>query len=71
MMPDEKYCIKSPTMVLFLQDGHYVSQMIPEGTEITLEGATFNGNKLIEVVWEGKVVMMFTQDVRLRADRIE
>jgi hypothetical protein len=32
---------------------------------------TFNGNKLIEVVWEGKVVMMFTQDVRLRAERIE
>jgi hypothetical protein len=58
-------------MVLFLQDGHYVSQMIPDGTVITLEGATFNGNKLIEVVWEGKVVMMFTQDVRSRADRIE
>ena len=57
-------------MVLFLKDGHYVAETIPEGTGITLEGATFNGNKLIEVVWEGKVVMMFTQDVRLRAERV-
>ena len=70
MMADEKYHIKSPTIVLFLKDGHFVSQMIPEGTVITLEGATFNGNKLIDVVWEGKVVMMFTQDVRSRAERV-
>jgi hypothetical protein len=70
MMPDEKYRITSPTIVLFLQEGDFVSQMIPEGTVIILEGASFNGNKLIDVVWEGKVVMMFTQDVRSRAERV-
>jgi hypothetical protein len=71
MMPDEKYRITSPTIVWFLQEGDFVSQMIPDGTVITLEGATFNGSKLIDVVLEGKVVMMFTQDVRSRAVKIE
>src|SRR6478752_4330823 len=35
-MPDEKYRITSPTIVLFLQEGDFVSQMIPDGTVITL-----------------------------------
>jgi hypothetical protein len=30
-----------------------------------------DGDKLVEVVWEGKRVMMFTQDLRKRAEAVK
>jgi hypothetical protein len=67
----EKYQITSPTMVLILEGGRHVSYMVPTGAVITIEGKTFNGNTLVEVLWAGQTVMMFTQDLRSRGLKIE
>ena len=66
----QKYRINSPTLAMFAVDGQHVAQVVPEGTTITTDGKKFNGEKLIEVVWNGKVVMMFTQNVRSRGELI-
>jgi hypothetical protein len=70
-MTTERYLINSPTIALFLEDGRHVTHLVPEGAVVDLDGKTFNGNKLMEVMWDEKAVMMFTQDLRSRGKRIE
>jgi hypothetical protein len=69
-MSQDTFRITSPTVVLFLEDGGHVSRMISKGELITINSETFNGNKLVEVLWEGRAVMMFTQDLRARGEKI-
>jgi len=70
-MSQDTYRITSPALALFVKDGAYVSQMVPKGTIVTTDGATFNGDKLVDVLWDGRAVMMFTQDLRSRAEKVE
>jgi hypothetical protein len=70
-MTSERYLIHSATIALFFEDGRYVSHVVPEGTMVSLDGKTFNGNKLMEVIWNEKAVMMFTQDLRSRGKKID
>jgi hypothetical protein len=56
---------------MFLEDGRYVSGMLPRDSTITIASEHFNGNKLVEVFYKGKVVMMFTQDLRSRGEKVE
>jgi hypothetical protein len=70
-MTTERYVISSPTIALFLEDGRHVAHLVPEGTMIATDGQPFNGNRLMEVTWAEKVVMMFTQDLRSRGKKID
>jgi len=70
-MSGDRYRIKRPTIALFLEDGRHVAHMVPEGTVITVQTETFNGDRLIEVLWAEKNVMMFTQDIRSRGVKID
>jgi hypothetical protein len=69
-MSQDIFCITSPTLVLFLENDGHVSRMISKGELVTINSETFNGNKLVEVLWEGRAVMMFTQDLRARGEKI-
>ena len=40
------------------------------GTISAVARLPFDGDKLVDVTWDGKKVMMFTQDLRSRADAI-
>jgi hypothetical protein len=70
-MSRETYRITSPALVLFQENNRHTSHMIPKGAVVTFEGKTFNGDKLVEVLWDGKVVLMFTQDLRSRGEKVE
>jgi hypothetical protein len=67
----DTYRITSPTVSLFLEGQRHVSRLLPKGALVKIESETFNGNKLVEVLFEGKVVMMFTQDLRSRGEKVE
>jgi hypothetical protein len=69
-MSTDTYRIGSPTITLFLEGGRHVARTLPKGALVKIESETFNGNKLVEVLFEGKVVMMFTQDLRSRGLRV-
>ena len=69
-MLQDTFRITSPTIILFLEDGRHVSRMISKGELVTINSETFNVNKLVEVLWEGRAVMMFTQDLRARGEKI-
>jgi hypothetical protein len=66
-MSSAKYRITSPTLALFPEDSRQVAHTIPEGTIVRVDNKTFDGNKLVNVTWQGKQIMMFAQDLRSRA----
>jgi hypothetical protein len=70
-MSRETYRITSPALVLFRENERHVSHTIPKGAVVSFDGKTFDGDKLVEVQWDGKVVLMFTQDLRSRGVKIE
>jgi hypothetical protein len=67
-MPLGPYRITHPTIALFEEDGRHVANTLPAGAVIEINSDSFHGDKLMEVVWEGKRVMMFAQDLRKRAE---
>jgi hypothetical protein len=69
-MPLGRYRITYPTIALFEEDGRHVANTVPEGSVIEIKSDSFDGDKLLEVVWDGKRVMMFTQDLRKRAESV-
>ena len=64
------YRITNPTLALVEENGHHVAHTVPTGALITVNGDAFDGEKLVNVTWDGKTVMMFAQDLRVRAERI-
>ena len=68
---EEQYQITYPTIALFEEDGRHVAHTVPAGVVITVEGNAFDGEKLVNVIWDGKEVMMFAQDLRVRAEKVK
>jgi hypothetical protein len=69
-MAAERYRIKDPTIAMSHDDGRGVAYTVTIGAVVEVRDGPFHGDKLVEVMWNGKTVMMFTQDLRLRAERI-
>ena len=64
-----RYRITNPTLALFREDGRYVAHTVPTGAFIKIkDNATFDGEKLMAVMWDQREVMMFTQDLRERTE---
>ena len=66
-----RYRIKHPTIALFHEDGRHIAHTVPAGAFITVDSAAFNGNRLVDVTWDNKKVLMFARDVRSRAERVD
>lgn len=66
-MPLGRYRITHPTIALFEEEGRHVARTVPAGVIVTIDSSVFDGNKLMDVTWDNKKVMMFTQDLRSRA----
>ena len=66
-MPTARYRITEPTIAMFEEDGRHISRLVPTGAIILVDGV-LDGNRLTDVVWDDKKVMMFTQDLRSRAE---
>jgi hypothetical protein len=70
-VPVGRYRIKSPTLVLFEEEGRHIAHTVPSGAIVTVDGQAFNHNKLVEVLWDQKRVMMFAQDLESRGEPID
>jgi hypothetical protein len=66
-----RYHINDPTIAMFQQNGQYAACTVASGTVVDVVDGPIDGDKLVDVIWDGRDVMMFTQDLRSRADRIE
>ncbi len=70
-MVGQRFRMKTPTLAIMAQDGVKVPVMIPKGAEVEVLDGPLNGNRLVDVRWEGKTVMVFTNDVRDRGERVD
>jgi hypothetical protein len=70
-MSASRYRLTNPTMAMVQEDGHHVSLTVPSGSIIEVDGEAFNGEKLVDVYWDSRKIMMFTQDLRSRTERVE
>ena len=66
-MDFKRYRVTEPTIAMFEEDGCHVAHHVPAGSIIFVDGA-FDGDKLMNVLWADKQVMMFTQDLRIRTE---
>jgi len=64
------YEIDTPTLAIeCLENGRKETVTVPRESVVTL-AAEIDGT-LVNVVWEGRTVMMFTQDVRVRGHLVD
>ena len=70
MSREVKFRINVPTIALFTEDGRQVARRIPVGSEIRVDESAIKRNELIEVRWIARTVMMFSQDIRTRGEKI-
>ena len=68
-MSGQSYRLKTPTLaILTLEDNHKIPMTIPQGGIVQVTAQDINGNRLLEVTWEGKAILMFTTDLRERGE---
>ena len=65
-----RYRLNNPTLALILEGGHHIAYTVETGTIILVTDEAFNGNSLVNVIWEGRTAMMFAEDLRARAVRV-
>jgi hypothetical protein len=70
-MPLRKFRVVQPTIAISQVEGRGVAHTVNAGAILEVENGPLDGNKLVEVAWGGRTVMMFTQDLRQRAEPIE
>jgi hypothetical protein len=70
-MRGQRFRIQTPTLAILSQDGHRIPITIPQGATIEVIDGPLDGNRLVDVNWEGKTLMMFTIDLRERGARID
>jgi hypothetical protein len=70
-MIGQRFRMKSPTLAIMTQDTAKIPIMIPKGAEVEVIDGPLNGNRLVDVRWDGKTVMVFTNDIRDRGERVD
>ena len=71
-MAGDNYRMSSATIALFHEQGREVAHMIPANSVVTVDSkAISDGDKWVEVYWAEQKVMMFTQDIRKRGEKIQ
>ena len=68
----QRYRITDSTIAMFQEGGVHVAKTVSAGTIVELQNnSPLDGDRLIAVVWDGRAVLMFTQDLRARAELME
>ena len=62
-----RYRLIAPVLALVAVDLHYEAATVPTGTVVDLDGKTFNGSRLMDVLWNGRMVMIFTDELKVSA----
>ena len=70
-MRGQRYRMKTPPLAIVAHDGQNASVTIPKGGEAEVVDGAVGDNGLVDVSWEGKSVMMFTNDIRDRGEPLD
>jgi hypothetical protein len=71
-MQGECYRVGTPTLaILSLPNGKRIPRTVPKGAIVTVLNGPLDGTRLVDVEWDGQMVMMFTVDLRERGTLIK
>lgn len=70
MSKGTRYKIVTPTLGILSEAGNRSSVTIPSGAVIELASDRINGDRMVDVLWEGKALLMFVQDLEGRGEPI-
>ena len=62
----ETYKLNSALLAIYTLDGERMPVMVPSGATVTITDGPLDGLRLVDVLWEGKTVVVFTVDLRDR-----
>ena len=66
----QRYRLNTPTLAIIKQNGQNRPTTIPPGAVVKVIDGLLDGNRLVDVKWDGKTVMMFTTDIRERCEQL-
>lgn len=71
-MKGKSFRINLPTLGILSPngDGHRLPITIPRAAIVTV-AEEIDGDRLVDVLWDGQAVMMFTQDIRMRGTLVD
>jgi hypothetical protein len=69
-MQGSSYRLTTPTLAIITSFGQKVAITIPVGSIVTVIKTDINGNRLVDVMWEERCAMVFTQDLRERGELV-
>ena len=69
-MVGRRYRVKTPTLAIMNQKER-LSVMIPCGGVVQVTVGPLDEDRLVDVEWEGKPILMFTVDLRERCEPVD
>jgi hypothetical protein len=66
----QRYRLNTPTLGIVKTDGHNSPVTIPDGAVVKVTTNPLDGDRLVDVIWDGKTITMFTTDIRERGVRL-
>ena len=70
MMTAGLYRLTSATLAVVLVNGRHIAHILPIGSTVKIIDKSINGNQLVNVEVGELLAMMFSQDLRTRAEMI-
>jgi hypothetical protein len=68
MQNGERLRLTRWAMAIALRDERHTAIMIPDGAIIELINGPFDGTRLMDVRYEGEMIMMFTDDMKTHTE---
>ena len=71
MQSGERFRLTRAAMAIALHEERHTAIMIPQGAIIELMNGPFDGTRLMDVRYEGEMIMMFTDDMETHTEAIQ
>ena len=68
MQKGEHFRLTRYAMAIALREGRHTAILVPEGAVIELMNGPFDGTRLMDVRYEGEMIMMFTDDMKCHTE---
>ena len=72
MFTGKRFRLNAPTLGILSGDGERIAVQLPKDAivEVT-SGPRQDDQRMVDVVWEGKALAMFAQDIRDRGEQVK
>jgi hypothetical protein len=70
-MNGERFRLSRSAMAIALREERHVAITIPEGAVIEVMNGPFDGTRLMDVSYNGEMIMMFTDDMKTHTEAVE